>query len=88
MIALAMEQAEEQLLNHTAPAQVVVHYLKLGSTKDRLEKEILAEQKKLVQAKTENLQSSAHLEAMMQEAMDAMKRYSGSRGADDDTELY
>ena len=48
MITLAMDAAEEQLRNKTASAQVIVHYLKLGSAKARLEKQLLAEQVDLV----------------------------------------
>ena len=41
MIALAVDLAEEQLRNGTASSQVITHYLKLGSTKEKIEKEIL-----------------------------------------------
>ena len=41
MIALAVDLAEQQLLDGTATSQVITHYLKLGSTKERLEKEKL-----------------------------------------------
>ena len=55
----------------------VTHYLKLGSTKERLEKEILEENKKLLAAKTENLQSAKRIEELYTNAIAAMKRYSG-----------
>ena len=45
MIALAVDLAERQLLEGTASSQVITHYLKLGSTKERIEKEILEKQK-------------------------------------------
>lgn len=38
MIALAVDLAEKQLMEGTASSQVITHYLKLGSTKERLEK--------------------------------------------------
>lgn len=78
LIALAVDLAEKQLLEGTASAQVITHYLKLGSTKERIEKEILEKQKELIVAKTEALQSSARIEELYKEAIDAMRSYSGS----------
>jgi hypothetical protein len=39
LIARAVDLAEKKLIDGTAPSQVIVHYLKLGSTRERLEKE-------------------------------------------------
>ncbi len=80
LISLAMDAAEEQLLNGTATAQVIVHYLKLGSTKERIEKEILEKQKALIEAKTETLQSAKRVEELYQNALDAMRNYAGYSG--------
>ena len=85
MIALAVDLAERQLQAGTASSQVITHFLKLGSTKDRLEKEIMTEQKKLVKAKTESIQSAKQVEQLYKEALDAMRSYTGSmRGEDYD----
>lgn len=81
LIALAVDLAEKQLIEGTASSQVICHYLKLGSTKEKIEKEILEKQKALIDAKTESLQSTKHIEEIYQNAIDAMKRYSGSIGA-------
>ena len=62
MIALAVDLAEEQLRNGTASSQVITHYLKLGSTKERIEREMLEEQKKLLIAKTESLEAARKAE--------------------------
>lgn len=83
MIALAVDLAEEQLRNGTASAQVITHYLKLGSTKDRLEKELLAEKKEMMKAKTEMLQSTKRIEALYGEAIKAMRVYSGNNHEED-----
>lgn len=77
LIGLATQLAEKQLREGTASSQVITHYLKLGSTKDRLEKEILVSQKELMNAKREALQSQRRSEEMIQEAMEAFKSYSG-----------
>ena len=64
LISLAVDLAEKQLQEGTASSQVITHYLKLGSTKERLEKEKLEEENKLLRAKTENLQSQKRVEEL------------------------
>ena len=88
MISLAVDLAEKQLMEGTASSQVITHYLKLGSTKERIEKEILEKQKELISAKTEALQSAKRIEELYTDAISAMRRYSGQGGPDDDEEDY
>jgi EAL domain-containing protein (putative c-di-GMP-specific phosphodiesterase class I) len=83
MISLAVDLAEQQLRDGTASSQVITHYLKLGSTKERIEKEILEKQKELIEAKTQSLQSAQRIEELYTNALDAMRKYSG-RGSSDD----
>lgn len=83
LISLAVDLAEQQLREGTASSQVITHYLKLGSTKERIEKEILEKQKELITAKTEALQSQKRVEALYADALSAMRRYSGNEGNDD-----
>lgn len=77
MIALAVDLAERQLIEGTASAQVITHYLKLGSTTERIEKEIREKQKEFIEAKTETLQSAKHIEDLYANALRAMQSYSG-----------
>lgn len=84
MISLAIDLAEQQLRDGTASSQVITHYLKLGSTKERIEKEILEKQKDLIVAKTKSYQSGEELKQMYVEALTAMKSYSGSGDTEDD----
>ena len=77
LIALAVDLAEKQLREGTASSQVITHYLKLGSTKEKMEKEMMAEQIKLLTAKTEALKSAKHVEELYAEAMAAFRNYSG-----------
>lgn len=77
LVALATNLAEKQLLDGTASSQVISHFLKIGSTKERIEKEILAEQKDLIKAKTEALKSEKRVEELYSNALNAMRRYSG-----------
>jgi len=86
MISLAVDLAEQQLRDGTASAQVISHYLKLGTSKERLEREKLEAENKLLRAKTEALQSQKHVEELYVNALDAMRKYAGygSTGEIDD----
>lgn len=80
MVALAMDLVEERLRNKTATSQETVHFLKIGSTKEKVEREILEKQKELMVAKTEALQSAKRSEELFKEAMKAFSSYSGNKG--------
>lgn len=84
LISLAVDLAEQQLRDGTASSQVITHYLKLGSSKERIEKEILLEQRELVRAKTEQLHSQKRSEELFTEALKAMREYRGDRSSEDD----
>ena len=84
MINLAVDLAEKQLEEGTASSQVITHFLKLGSSKERLEREKLEEENKLLRAKTENLQSQKRVEELYTEALAAMRRYSGQGDLNDE----
>lgn len=84
MISLAVDLAEQQLREGTASSQVITHFLKLATQKERIEREILAEQKKLITAKTEALQSAKRVEELYADAINAMKKYSGHGGDEED----
>lgn len=79
LISYAVDLAEQQLRDGTASSQVITHYLKLGSTKARIEKEILERQKALLEAKTEALHSAQRVEELYANALEAMKTYSGNK---------
>lgn len=86
LISLAMDLAEQRLRKGTASSQEVTHFLKLGSSKDRIEKEILEEQRKLIVAKTDAIQSAKRVEELYANALDAMRNYSGNRNRGDDND--
>ena len=77
LISLAVDLAEKQLREGTASSQVIAHFLKLGSTKAQIEKELLEKQRDLAAAKTDSLKSSQHMEELYLKAVNAMKSYSG-----------
>lgn len=77
LISLSYDLAEKQILEGTASAQVVTHFLKLGSTRERLEQTKIAHDIKLMDAKIESMASLARVEELYKDAMDAMRTYSG-----------
>ena len=83
MISLAMDLAEQQLRDGTASSQLITEFVKRGSTKARLEQEILEEQKELIEAKTKSLQSAQRIEELYANALDAMRNYSGQGSSND-----
>lgn len=84
LISLAVDLAEKQLQEGTASSQVITHYLKLGSTRERLERERLEEENKLLKAKTEQIKSMKKSEELMEEAIRAFRNYAGQGGSDEE----
>jgi len=84
LIAAAVDRAEQQLLDGTASAQVITHYLKLGSSRERLEQDRLAQENLLTAAKIEQLKSQKEIERLYSEALSAMSAYSGNGPVEED----
>ena len=61
----------------TASSQVITHFLKLGTTKAELEKEKLKKENKLMDAKTKQIESSEEIKILYENAIKAMRSYSG-----------
>ena len=88
MISLAMDRVRQRIIDGTASSQELVYFIKLGSTRERLEREILMKQKEQIEAKTDNLKSAAQSEELYAKAIEAMGRYSGHQGDDEDYDSY
>ena len=84
MISLAVELAEKQLVDGTASAQVISHYLKLGSSREKLEQHRIELENQLVKAKTDIMASQKNVELLYKEALDAMRSYSGQEPVERD----
>lgn len=83
LTALAYDAVEERIRSGKASSQELVHFLKMGSSREKLEKENLEMRKELLAAKTEQLQSMARMEELTQQAIDAFKIYSGANNVED-----
>lgn len=77
LVSLAIDLAEKQLSEGTASAQVITHYLKLGSTRERLEQERLHRENQLLDARVETLASARKVEELYSAALNAMRSYAG-----------
>ena len=88
LISYATDLAEKQLLNGTASAQVISHYLKLGSSRERLEQERLEEELRLTRIKADAIESEKRVEQLYSEAIRVMRLYQGQEAqpSEDDYE--
>lgn len=77
LVSLAVDLAERQLLDGTASSQVISHYLKLGSTKEKLDYEFKKKQMELIEAKTGAIHSAQKIEDLYDKAIAAMRGYNG-----------
>lgn len=82
LISLSERLAEKQLREGTASSQVIVHYLKLGAMRERLEQEKLRNEIALLEAKKEALDSQKNAEEMLEKAISALRSYRGEDETD------
>lgn len=84
IIADAMDLAEKQIREGTASSQVITHFLKLGSMREKLERERLEEENKLLKAKTQAIESERDNKELYKEAIRAMRKYTGNGEIEDE----
>jgi hypothetical protein len=84
LVSLATDLAEKQILSGQASSQVITHYLKLGSTREKLEQERLAKENELLQAKVDQMSSAKRIEELYETALNAMRAYGGHDILDED----
>lgn len=78
MISLAYDLVEQRLLDGTATSQETTFFLKMGSERERLERETMRKNQELIEAKKENLASAKSQEELYLKALAAMRTYSGN----------
>lgn len=86
LIAAAVNLAEKQLLDGTASPSVITHYLKLASSRERLQKEKLERENAVLKAKAEAYESNKRTEELYSKAIEAMRSYSGMITSQDEDE--
>lgn len=75
LTSLAVDLAEKQLRDGTATAAVTIHYLKLATERDRLEREKLRRENTLLESKTAQLVSMETAEKLTRDAIEAFTKY-------------
>src|SRR4051794_19119246 len=84
LVSLAIDLAEKQLSDGSATAQVITHYLKVGSTREKLEQERLHRENLLLDSKVEMMASAKRVEELYESALRAMRDYAGQLTEEDD----
>lgn len=84
LIAAAVDFAERSIRNGTASSQIVTHYLKLGSSREKLEQEGLRRENELRAMKAEAMASAKRIEELYANAIDAMRGYQGLEAINED----
>lgn len=82
LVALAFEAVEQRIKDGTASAQELVHFIKLGSSREKLEQKKLGQENHLLEVKAANYASQARMEELYSKAIDAMQTYSGGSRTD------
>lgn len=89
LVSLAVDLAEKQLADGTASSQVITHFLKLGSTREKLEQERLHRENQLLDSKVEMMASAKRVEELYESALNAMRLYSGRLiDAEEESDYY
>jgi hypothetical protein len=77
LISLAADLAEKQLVDGSASSQVITHFLKMASTREKLEQERLQRENLLLSAKVDQMASVKRIEELYETALNAMRQYAG-----------
>lgn len=83
LVASAFDLAERQLAEGTASAQVITHFLKLGTEREKLERAKLNNENELLVTKRESYASGARVEELYEGAIKAMRAYTGQDLSED-----
>ena len=75
MIGHAIDLAEKQLIDGTASAAVITHYLRLGTEKAKLERVKLEKEITLIASKADSITTAADNEGLAKQVLDSMKSY-------------
>lgn len=83
LIAATFDLAERQIADGTVSAQVMTHFLKLGSKLAELELERIKHETVLLTAKTEALKSGKQYEELLNNGLAAWSKYANRNFKDD-----
>lgn len=84
LISLATDEAERRIRNGSATSQLLVHYLKLGTEKARLENDKLRAENQLLIKKAEAAEAAKQSSQLYEDAIKAFRKYSGQEDSNED----
>lgn len=82
LISLSFDLAEKQIREGTVSSQVLTHFLKLGSSRERKEQAKIENENLLLGAKVDHIKSQQRTEALFAEALKAMRTYTGGSSSE------
>lgn len=84
LISAAMDLVERRIHEGTASAQETVHFLKLGTVREQLERNKLRSENEVLATRVKEMESRQSSEGLYAEALKAFRGYSGQEPIDDD----
>lgn len=78
LINMAYEEVARRIQSHEATSAELVHFLRMGSEKERLERVRIESEISLHKVKADAIEASKTMEEIAKEAINAFKHYSGS----------
>lgn len=84
LIDAAYDLAERRILEGTASPSEVVHFLRLGTRRERKEQRLIESKQQLVDAQVESIKSQKNTEEMYANAVRAFGTYRGNVPDDED----
>ena len=88
LIAAAFDLVERRIHEGTASAQETVHFLRMGSTKDRLEQEKLRRENLVLETRVKEMESRTSGDQLLERALAAFRGYSGQEPVDPEAVTY
>jgi hypothetical protein len=77
LIAAAFDLVETRIRAGTASAQETVHFVRLGSRKNKLEEDKLRAENEVLKSRVKQMESQKSQEDLLERALNAFKGYSG-----------
>jgi hypothetical protein len=84
LASIAYDLAEKQIEAGTASSQVITHFLKMGSTRERLEQQRIQHENELMEVKRQQIEGQKRVEELYVTALQAMRSYSGQVTPEED----
>lgn len=88
LIAMSLSRIEQQIADGTVSSQVLTHFAKLGSSRERLEQERLRNENEVLRKKVQTMEAAVDVKNLMEDALAAFKGYSGQPFYDEDADDY